>query len=378
MAAASNTKDTKKKLRGASLKVQQHLLAKFTPGSWLPSEVELAESFGVTRYAVTRALNNLSSLGIVRREAGRGTIFIGAGDEETGKSAATVALISPEFTTGLLLGLLPFLEKRFGERDIRLALRSTEHRGNLELARLGELKQGGFAGAIITPDDVAGERQQLRLLAEAGFPLVMLDRPLRDVPAGSVCTDHYQGARKVVGHLLALGHRRIAHITYAGDFHKSHGVLLRHRGYLDELEAVGVKPAGDLVETVRLPTGHISPDTRGDSMSAYIATHKLLSREKPPTAVFVVNDHLCHGVIQAARNHGLRVPGDFSVAGFDNDSVLFPRDLPLTTYAHPLEKIADSLFELLCAKMENPRAKARQIIIPGNLVPGASTAAVPR
>lgn len=130
-----------------------------------------------------------------------------------------------------------------------------------------------------------------------------------DVVAG----DDEQGARLATEHLLALGHRRIAHIAGYGAVGE-----LRRRSFEAVMRAHGVR--GAVVE----------PSDMTEE-GGHRAAVRLLARPDRPTAVFGVNDIACVGALSAAEELGLRVPGDLSVVGYDNTSTSRLRHLWLTT-----------------------------------------------
>ncbi|MGW2486366.1 LacI family DNA-binding transcriptional regulator [Streptomyces sp. NPDC001606] len=157
-------------------------------------------------------------------------------------------------------------------------------------------------------------------------------RPDRvDVVAG----DDEHGARLVTEHLLALGHRRIAHLA-------GHGAVgeLRRRGFETAMRAHGAEPLtepGDLTEE-----------------GGYRGTVRLLSRAERPTALFAVNDMAAVGALSAAAELGLRVPGDLSVAGYDNTSISRLRHLWLTTVDTSPYEIGRRAARCLLDRFERP------------------------
>jgi LacI family repressor for deo operon, udp, cdd, tsx, nupC, and nupG len=137
----------------------------------------------------------------------------------------------------------------------------------------------------------------------------------------TVRVDHYKAAMDATNHLLALGHRRIAHITGPA---RSPMANHRREGYLAALQAAGIK-AG---EESCVP-GEFTV------VSGEAAMASLLSRPKPPTAVFAANDEMAVGAIRVIKAAGLRVPQDISVVGFDDQRLARIYDPALTTVHLP-------------------------------------------
>lgn len=138
----------------------------------------------------------------------------------------------------------------------------------------------------------------------------------------TVAFDNRGGARKLTGHLLALGHRAIGYVAGPAASTTTRHRLEGHHSALRE-HAHGADPAHLLAEAERL-TVH---GGGYDRSSGYDGALELLRREPGVTAVLAANDTVALGVCAALRDQGLRIPQDVSVAGFD--------DLPFSADAAP-------------------------------------------
>lgn len=194
-------------------------------------------------------------------------------------------------------------------------------------------------------------------LAASGYPVVVVGYTDQDVPC--VHPDDEAGAYAVTQHLLALGHRRIGTVT--GPSALASGARLRghERAYADARRRL---PA-DLTEP-----GDFTVD------SGYAAAGRLMSRRHPPTALFAFNDGMAVGALRWLREHGHAVPGDVSVAGFDDTAAAGLVDPPLTSVSlHSTDlgrRAAQLLFDLIDERADPPR----ETVLPGTLVVRASTA----
>ncbi len=177
------------------------------------------------------------------------------------------------------------------------------------------------AGAVIVSSRLVPTR--IEAVREAGLALVVVD-PLSppDTEVTSVGATNFAGALAAVGHLTALGHRRIAFI---GGPREAACSQARLGGYRVALESAGAVVGAELVEH-----GDFGWES-GLSLGA-----ALLGRADPPTAVFAASDATALGVLEAARRLGLRVPEDLSVVGFDDTYVAGWATPPLTTVHQPL------------------------------------------
>ncbi|HEU0116870.1 MAG TPA: LacI family DNA-binding transcriptional regulator [Thermomicrobiales bacterium] len=161
-----------------------------------------------------------------------------------------------------------------------------------------------FSASVLNIDN-----EHLLRAQRAGLPVVVINRHLPDnAPMEQIRFDHRGGALLATDHLLALGHRRVAHI--AGPVGRFTGVL-RRAGYEAALRQAGIEPETGLVAV-------------GDY--SFNSGHAALLAIWPqrPSAVFVGGDVMALGALRAARDLGLRVPGDLSLVAFGNpDSVRY-------------------------------------------------------
>jgi LacI family transcriptional regulator len=157
------------------------------------------------------------------------------------------------------------------------------------------------------------------------IPVVVTGRTLRSPLIYSLDFDDFQGAHLATQHLLALGHQQIAFI--AGDASRP-DAMARHQGYRAALEAAGVAYDPDLV----VPGKYFE-------LSGLEAVQRLLQGDKPFSAVFASNDQMALGACMGLQRHGLRVPQDVSVIGFDDLPASEFSNPPLSTVHQPVERL---------------------------------------
>ncbi|HEX3257074.1 MAG TPA: LacI family DNA-binding transcriptional regulator [Pseudonocardia sp.] len=163
-------------------------------------------------------------------------------------------------------------------------------------------------------------------LARAGLPLVVID-PI-DLPRArvtSVGATNFAGGVAAARHLLSLGHRRVA---YVGGSPTAACSQARMHGFRAALESAGLP----------LPDGYLR-DGLFRYQDGVDGASALFALPAPPTAVFAACDEVAAGVVEAARAHGLRVPEDLSVVGFDDTELARYGSPPLTTVRQPLREM---------------------------------------
>ncbi|MDX3241277.1 substrate-binding domain-containing protein [Streptomyces sp. ME18-1-4] len=218
---------------------------------------------------------------------------------------------------------------------------------------------GGQRGQDVLSITFLREGQRERLRAQ-GIPFVVFDPAeelAEDVPF--VSATQWKGARAAVGHLADLGHRRIGMIS--GPDHSF--CVARVAGYTSALQEAGLGREPDLFLRTEL--------TREDG---YAAARELLSRPDRPTAVFTASDMQAIGLYQAARELGLSIPRDLSVASFDDLPVAAWMDPPLTTVRQPLTAMARAAAELALALGSGEDVPQTRLDIATSLVVRDSTA----
>jgi LacI family transcriptional regulator len=176
--------------------------------------------------------------------------------------------------------------------------------------------------------------QQLTQLYKQGFPVVIIDDQMEQTTPW-VGTDNRAGAYTAVRHLIKLGHRRIAHIQGPHEYLASHD---RYNGYRQALLEEGITPDPELV----LEGDFMPPSGRSCAIKIFE-----LPPEKRPTAIFAATDQMAYGVLSAAEEYGIAIPGDIALVGFDDDAPSAHVRPALTTIRQPIFEMGQSGMELL-------------------------------
>lgn len=192
-------------------------------------------------------------------------------------------------------------------------------------------------------------------LEGARLPLVFVNRrPPESASASFVGPDDLFGGYLATEHLIGHGHRRIAHLAGPTEWQASWD---RQEGYQRALTDYG------LVYDKRLVA-------RGDWTieSGYRATVRLLDQPEPPTAIFVANDVMAAGAIDAARERGLTPPEDLALVGFDAREMSRYLRPALTTVTRPTYELGRSAASMLVEQVMKLRAGPATVAVRGRLV----------
>jgi LacI family transcriptional regulator len=171
----------------------------------------------------------------------------------------------------------------------------------------------------------------------------------------AVYSDDVQGAFDLTARFIADGHRDI---WFIGDVELPWYARCAE-GYKQSMSKAGLKP--------RLSEIHSE-----DRQLGYLAMRSIVSRGEPATAIFAGSDQIASGVYDAARQSGLRIPDDISVAGF-NDSEGALMDPPLTSVQEFPEELGTHLAEFVRRRIQTPDLEPQTITIPTRIILRKST-----
>jgi LacI family transcriptional regulator len=301
-----------------------------------PTIYDVARLAGVSTATVSRALNGTAPIALQTRAAIDDAIAqLGYRPNPIARSLVTrstqtIALLLPDITNPFYAELVTGIQQLTLERDYTMLLCTTDFDPEQEERYLRLLRAKHVDGALV--DGLVLPPERIARFVEDGFPIVCLDRDVNSPVVPLVQVDNRMGARLATEHLLALGHRRIAHIAGAAARISDERLL----GYQAALAAAGIAPDSALVAM-----GNFTETEGHDAMQALLAAAPDL------TAVFAANDLSAIGAINALSGSGRRVPGDVSIVGFDDVHLSRYTSPPLTTIRQPAGKIARHATELL-------------------------------
>ncbi|MDR2454481.1 MAG: LacI family transcriptional regulator [Bifidobacteriaceae bacterium] len=211
-------------------------------------------------------------------------------------------------------------------------------------------------------DQLRVDDGRIALVGELGLPAVAIAPPTVSVPLPLTSQSAAPGIVQLVEHLIALGHRDIAHIRGKLDYVHS---VERREAWLATLARAGL-PAG--------------PELQGDFTvaSGSRAAEAILAMERRPTAVVCVNDLCAIGLVAGLQAAGVEVPGEISVVGFDGIELanyLHPR---LTTVRTAPETVGRAAAAMLLELIDEPGRQPWTVRLGlGPMVVGDSTAPPP-
>ena len=191
---------------------------------------------------------------------------------------------------------------------------------------------------------------------ELGLPAVTIGRPDQPSPFPAVCLDDSAGVADAVRHLAELGHERIAHV--AGRQSLMHGARRRH-AWETAMRELGLEP--ELLELADFTAA-----------GGVAATRALLACETPPTAIVYANDVMAIAGLAVAQDHGLTLPDQLSIVGYDDSELAAHVHPSLTSVRSDAVGWGRAATRVLLDSLDGPQSDVE--LAPASLVVRSSTA----
>ncbi len=320
--------------------------------------LDVAREAGVSFGTVSRVLNEDKHVRVETRERVQRAIdrlgFVANRHARilAGGKSGTVGVLVPDLGTEYIGEIMRGADAELALGGYGIILYTTHRVAKKEAEYVAVCLQGMADGLLLVlprnPSDFVGT------LVKRKFPFVFIDHQGFGKDSASVSAANWQGAYEATEYLIRLGHRRIGFIT----------------GWAD------LKAAQDRLKGFQaaLRTNHVPEDPElifegtFAQLDGYHGELKFLRGRNPPTAVFASNDMMAMGVIDAARENGLRVPEDISVVGFDDIYLASQVRPAITTVRQPLEKMGRVAAQMLLEIMRNPGNRKDNLELPTDLV----------
>jgi DNA-binding LacI/PurR family transcriptional regulator len=325
---------------------------------------DVAQASGVSHQTVSRVINNSPKVTASTRERVLKAI------DELGYRPNTIArqLVTGRSET---IGIISFgasyygpaqmidsIERALKARGYGFAFASidTLHLNDIQQA-MREIERQVVAGHILITPLLQVRLEEVRQLCN-NLPCVMVDVG-KGARLPSVIIDQAHGSELATHHLLRLGHRRFCEISGPLSWRDA---FERHRAWEATLKAAGLEPG-------------LSLEGDWTAASGYQAAKRLLNEVF--TALVVGNDQMALGAMAALREHGIRIPEDVSIIGFDDVPEARYYSPPLSTVRQDFEVLGQQSATLILDLIDDPQQLVFQRVLVPELVVRSSTGAAP-
>lgn len=311
----------------------------------------VAKAAGVSQATVSMVLNGRE--GVSFADETIGAVFSAAetlgyrGGRRAfgGATIPSVLVVAPNVTNPYYSTVIQAIQQAAGLRGYATSIYTTYRSLDKELEALHFARGMGMSGVIFTmlahPEDVLEK-------ADRKLPMVVIGDRRQDLSVDTVELNNYDAGSLIARHMHELGHKHLAYISTT----------------LDEANPIRTQRLQGLRDTfgqlcpegsVQVKSRDISPETELENVQIEHLVGRELARkcldDKKITAFVAVNDMVAYGVIDAVREGGFSIPGDYSVCGFDN---IFPSGfagINLTTVEHYMRDKGRNALEILHNKI---------------------------
>ncbi len=326
---------------------------------------DVAREAGVSVSTVSRVLNGQPFVRAEVRDrvllASRSLDYrpnVAARSMRTGTTGA-VGLVVSDISNPLFSAIAKAADFTLSPRGYALMIANSANDPDHEAELIAAFRQRRLDGLIIATANEGAPGLSDRV---ASFQAsVLLDREVPGARTDAVLSDHGAGLREAIRHLVGLGHRRIALIAGTPD---QRGSRVRIQTYDEELS--------------RLQIARDPALCRSDEMTVedgYRAVGEVLALADPPTAIIAGNNQLFAGLFAAIRDLGVRIPVDLSVVACEETELTVLHNPPLDVVRRDMEELGRSAAELLLERLEAPRRRPRQVVLPTTFEARGSSAA---
>lgn len=296
----------------------------------------LAEHLGVSRWTVSRVLNGHEGVKeATRRRVLEAVDELGFAPNMLARSlrgvpSGVVGVSFPHLEAAVLAQKSQVLQQALGEAGYRGIFEMPNGDPEVEAEVVRHFLSIQVDGIVLMGSVLPADAGILEEVAERGVAMVAVD-PRERLPVAQVSLDRGKAMRQVLDHLFGLGHRRFGILGFASDDLYPE---VRRRGLVRAASRLGLDPARDLVSFDL--NGYQQQDYR---YGAELAREVLSAGNAAPRALIFLNDRLAIGAMNALRAAGKRVPGDFSIIGFDNLAEAAWTEPALTTVDQNVEAL---------------------------------------
>ncbi len=326
----------------------------------MPTLKDVARVAGVSKSTVSRVFNNSDKVKPETRKAVREAAEklnykpsrVARRLRMENGAANMIGLVIPDIQNPFFADITRGVEDVARANDYALILSNSDEDPQRQQLALDTLRTESVDGVIVPP--VEQDDKHVRALVETGIPVVCVDRTLRGVRVDTITSDNFEGAYDAMRHLIHLGHQRIGFVGGIARISTTHE---RRRAYAAAL------------------TDHDIPldaalQCEGDSRleSGRKLTSKLLALDNPPTALFTGNNLMTLGAFVALNEHGIRIPDEVAVVGYDDVPWAAALNPPPTVVDQPGYEMGKRAAEMLFQRINRPNQTPTTVTLHHRLI----------
>ncbi|MCX6145247.1 MAG: GntR family transcriptional regulator [Ignavibacteriales bacterium] len=332
-------------------------------GDQLGSHAALSSAYRVSLITVKKALATLNNDGVVFSRVGKGTYVAQHTIDARQNGHPTIGLVIRDVRSPFFSRVMHSVEDAAYELGYHVLVSNSSGKAEKEEAQIARFREFGVNGMIIASmTHKYHPTPTVRKMLHQGFPFVMVSF-IADEDVPFVGSDHEQGGYLATEYLMRQGYQKIGYIN--GERGNMVGEL-RRRGYEHALKDHGRRVDKNLLFHLRMRGEH------HDYQSGYEIGKKIATLRLRPDAVFVYNDLSALGFEDAILEHGLRIPDDIAIVGFDDIERGEYAPVSLSTVRQPTSMIGKEAVSLLLKLMQGKNVSIRRVLKTKLVIRGSS------
>lgn len=265
----------------------------------------------------------------------------------------SIGILLPEMTAPFFGSVVNALERTLRENGYHSLISCYSSSHGLERDNLQFLIKNGIDGLVYAPEDLSSEEIS-ELTANCNIPIVQIDRMIQGVNSDAVLVNNSDAVYDAVSQIVSRGHRRVAIVTGPKSVFTAKERLV---GYLRALSDNDILYDDELIfsDNYTFATGHQ-------------AFERMLKLPDPPTAVLSTNYDFTIALVTGAREHGMRIPEDIDIFGFDCTEICTMLRPPIPVVQQPEQLIGQTAASYLIERLEGYNGPARVTRLKCNII----------
>jgi LacI family transcriptional regulator len=314
---------------------------------------DIANLSGVSKSTVSRVINKKKYVSKNSKERvlniinELGYIPDGVARSLKTKETYTIGLIIPDIINPFYSETAKIIEKNLRKLGYSLIICNTENRHDLQNRYIDILKQKNVDGIIF--GSVRINDSNINNLLAQGLPYITYHRKIGDKNSNYVISDDITGIKTAVKHLVDLGHKNIAYISGPTEFSTGSNRL---KGFIEARNIFNLNKNNELIKE-----GGYS------EYQSWQVTKEIINLDPRPSAIIAANDLMAISALDCVLYHGLFVPKDISLIGYDNINLASHARIQLTTISVDKKNMAKETANSLIKKIINKKSDSKLIQI---------------
>jgi len=282
----------------------------------------------------------------------------------TGCQTRTLGILVSNLLNPMTAPIVDAFEEQAVDMGYQCFIGCTRYRGLRKLDYVEQFLSHGVEGLLLTNiwNDPEVEHA-LRTAVDTNMPLVFIDYMWEARPAPLICGNHYRGGQLLAEHLLSVGHRRMAFLC--DDAQRN------LRSIADRVKGVEQMLTTSTDTSARLDQLWAQSHQSSDFTKVVL---QRLAQPNPPTVILCSGDLTAMELTIGLQAHGVSVPGDLCVTGYDDilhpfihanlhlDNNLVPWRVPLTTVRQPMARIGRKAAEVLIGQISGEKVEQEHLL----------------